>query len=99
MNMNGGGSEILLDARQMEPPEPFVAAMNILRQLQAGKYLHMMHRRKPRLLYPELDAMGFTSHTVLDRDETYHILVWRDEDIAASSAVDACLDILAAISK
>jgi len=94
MNDNGAGAEILLDARMMEPPEPFATAMNILQQLQAGQFLHMVHRRKPRLLYPELNTLGLTSHTLCHDDETYHIIVWRDEDESARNAAETCIETL-----
>ena len=39
--------ETTLDARDLAPPEPFDIATAILRQLQPGHYLRMLHRRVP----------------------------------------------------
>ena len=44
--------EITLDARGMAPPEPFDQATAVLRQLQPGQYLRMLHRRVP---YPRFE--------------------------------------------
>ncbi len=46
-------TEHLLDAREMEPPEPFNKAVAILANMQQGEYLRMLHRRIP---YPFFDA-------------------------------------------
>ena len=43
--------ETTLDARDMAPPEPFDKATEILRQLQPGQYLRMLHRRVPYPLF------------------------------------------------
>ncbi|MBT4518890.1 MAG: DUF2249 domain-containing protein [Halieaceae bacterium] len=43
--------ELTLDAREMEPPEPFEKATAILRQLKPGQYLRMQHRRVPYPLF------------------------------------------------
>ena len=43
--------EITLDARGMAPPEPFDQATAVLRQLQPGQYLRMLHRRVPYPLF------------------------------------------------
>ena len=44
--------EVGLDVCRLEPPEPFVQAMEALQQMQPGQFLHIIHRREPRLLYP-----------------------------------------------
>ncbi|MCB1677632.1 MAG: DUF2249 domain-containing protein [Halioglobus sp.] len=45
-------SEVLLDAREMAPPEPFERASALLRELRPGQYLRMLHHRVP---YPLFD--------------------------------------------
>ena len=44
--------EFKLDAREMAPPQPFDEATAILRGLERGQYLRMLHRRAP---YPLFD--------------------------------------------
>ncbi|RLA49300.1 MAG: hypothetical protein DRR04_06635 [Gammaproteobacteria bacterium] len=50
--------ETTLDARDMAPPEPFDKATAILRQLQSGQYLRMLHRRVPYPLFEFCRAMS-----------------------------------------
>jgi hypothetical protein len=50
--------ETTLDARDMAPPEPFDKATTILRQLQPGQYLRMLHRRVPYPLFEFCRAMS-----------------------------------------
>ena len=50
--------ETTLDARDMAPPEPFDRATAILRQLQPGQYLRMLHRRVPYPLFEFCRAMS-----------------------------------------
>ena len=50
--------ETTLDARDMAPPEPFDKATAILRQLQPGQYLRMLHRRVPYPLFEFCQALS-----------------------------------------
>ncbi len=77
--------EIILDTCLLEPPEPFIQAMDALQQMQSGQFLHMLHRRKPRLLYPELPSRGLTSHTYQATPELFHILIWSQKDDVATT--------------
>jgi len=43
--------EVLLDASEMEPPEPLVRTMELAESLEPGNYLRFRHRREPLLLY------------------------------------------------
>ncbi len=44
--------EITLDVRDLEPPEPYERATEVLLKLEPGQYVRMISRRRPRLLYP-----------------------------------------------
>jgi hypothetical protein len=57
--------EVTLDASEMEPPEPFDRATEILRQLEPGQYLRMLHRRVPYPLFEFCQAMSL-SHSVIE---------------------------------
>ena len=72
--------EILLDVRDLEPPEPFERATETLRDLQPGQYLKMIIQRRPRLLYPWLAEQGFLEHTREVRDDLFEIYVWHERD-------------------
>jgi hypothetical protein len=43
--------EITLDAREMEPPEPFKKSTAILAAMQPGEYYRLLHRRIPYPLF------------------------------------------------
>jgi tRNA 2-thiouridine synthesizing protein A len=55
-----------LDVRGLEPPQPLVRVLERLETLGAGERLEVVLDRRPLLLYPQLEARGFT-HTT---DET-----------------------------
>ena len=60
--------EITLDARDMAPPEPFDKATAILRQLQPGHYLRMLHRRVPYPLFEFCRALSLACSVDKDGD-------------------------------
>ena len=45
---------ITLDCSQMEPPEPMLRVLEQLDRLKQGEGIKMLHRMKPRLLFPKL---------------------------------------------
>lgn len=78
--------EIPLDAREMAPPEPFEKATAILRQLEPGQYLRMLHRRAPYPLFEFCLEMGLT-YTVLESTVApYEIILYLPEDAQALHA-------------
>ena len=77
--------EVGLDVCRLEPPEPFVQAMEALQQMQPGQFLHIIHRREPRLLYPELAPRGLTAYTHQAAPHLFHILVWSQKDRVAAT--------------
>ncbi|MCK9503455.1 MAG: DUF2249 domain-containing protein [Porticoccaceae bacterium] len=77
----------LLDARGMDPPEPFVRAMNILAALNQGDYLHFLHIRSPVMLFPELETLGMSAQTFADSSGLIHVFVWRENDNIAEKTV------------
>jgi hypothetical protein len=72
--------EVTLDASEMEPPEPFDRATEILRQMAPGQYLRMLHRRVPYPLFEFCQAMSL-SHSVIKGTATaYEIIVYFPAD-------------------
>lgn len=78
--------ERLLDVSDLEPPEPLERVLNALGELGDGEFLHMLHRREPLLLYPELTARGFRYLTTFARDFECEVFIWRDGDATAEHA-------------
>ncbi|MCF7981261.1 MAG: DUF2249 domain-containing protein [Pseudomonadales bacterium] len=77
--------EVLLDLRELEPPEPFVQSLAALERLLPGQYLHLVHHRAPAMLYPELAPRGFVSQTQEHSSGLFHIVVWRETDDEAKN--------------
>lgn len=66
-----------IDARYLEPPEPFVLAMEAIDTLLPAEQLRLLLFREPFPLYQVLDAHGFGRRTSLMSDGTYEILIWK----------------------
>ena len=66
----------LVDARGMEPPEPFERTMEALDSLPRGKKVLLVLRREPFPLYRALELNGFVWKTTRLDDGTFEILMW-----------------------
>lgn len=87
--MHDTARERILDVSDLEPPEPLEQVLSALDDLGDGEFLHMLHRREPLLLYPELDRRGFRYLTILDRHYACEVYIWRDGDSVAERACRA----------
>lgn len=67
----------VVDARYMEPPQPFVATMEMLDQLKEGEKMLLLLFREPHPLYKTLRLNGHDYETELMPDGTYEILISR----------------------
>lgn len=70
-------ADLTIDARDMEPPEPFVATMEALDTLAPDKKLLLILTREPYPLYRALQKNGFTHQTEITPHGTVEILIWR----------------------
>lgn len=77
-------TEITLDARDLEPPEPFERAVAVLERLQRGERLRLIVPRRPRMLYPWLEEHGFCATTDEQSDDRVDVIIWRHDDSVAS---------------
>jgi len=84
--------EHLLDAAEMEPPEPLVRALELAEDMDTGDYLRFRHRREPFLLYDNLKQRGFSFITCTGSDVAVEVFIWREDDAEAQSAVQAQAD-------
>lgn len=64
-----------IDARYLEPPEPFVLAMEAIDTLAPGDELRLLLFREPFPLYKVLAEHGFEHRTDLKPDGTFEILI------------------------
>ena len=67
----------VVDARYMEPPEPFVHTIEMLDTLKPGEKMLLLLFREPHPLYKVLTQNGHAYETELLDDGTFEILIWR----------------------
>lgn len=71
-------SAYVVDARYLEPPEPFVQTLDALDTLPAGEKLLLLLFREPHPLYKVLRQNGYRHESELMADGTFEILIWRE---------------------
>lgn len=67
-----------IDARGLQPPEPFVLTMEALDGLPAGASLQVLLHREPFPLYQVLDEQGYSRDSCWHDDGTFEIVIHRD---------------------
>ena len=67
----------VVDARFMEPPEPFVRTMEMLDTLKPDERMLLLLFREPHPLYKVLRQNGYTYESELRTDGTFEILIGR----------------------
>ena len=82
--MTAPSSEILIDARGLEPPEPMERVMQTLALLRPGQSIRLLLHREPFPLYPLLAERGYRHATRMGPDGSYVILI-RPVDAAAGA--------------
>ncbi len=72
-------TEVWLDVRDMEPPEPLVRTLEALESLPAESMLVQLNMRVPQFLLPILRERGF--HFTIDEPQPneVHVRIWRVE--------------------
>jgi hypothetical protein len=68
-------SEILVDARGLEPPEPFERVMEAIADMGADDTVLMLLEREPYPLYRVLDRNGYAYHTTYRDDGVFEIRI------------------------
>ena len=67
--------EVLVDARDLAPPEPMEKVMQALELLRPGQSIRMLLHREPFPLYPLLSDRGYRHDTRMEADGSYVILI------------------------
>jgi hypothetical protein len=75
-------AEKFLDASDMEPPQPLVAAVKLLEQLRPGEQLRMAHRMIPYPLFEYCRAHSLAYRVLPGTTARYDILIWHTADTA-----------------
>ncbi len=73
--------EILLNAMELEHPEPLERAAQMMRMLKDGEYLHLLIRRKPTPLLQICDSQNFRYRIIKIHESRYHILITEDSGV------------------
>ncbi|MDP7315648.1 MAG: DUF2249 domain-containing protein [Pseudomonadales bacterium] len=76
-----------LDVSEFPAPEPLQMALEAGEQLTPGKFLHLHHRRYPRLLFGHLERRGFEYDTRCGPFDSCKVFIWRKEDNQAYQQV------------
>ena len=77
-----------MDVSELEPPEPYGLAIDILSGMPEATILNMIHRKEPYPLYQTALEMGFEHKTIFLSDGLVQIQFWhKGENIALSSLV------------
>ncbi len=66
----------VLDARNLEPPEPLVRVIEAIGAFHAGDTLKLLIDQEPRLLYPILDRSGFAHRTEAGTETVFEVTIW-----------------------
>jgi uncharacterized protein (DUF2249 family) len=66
----------VVDARNMEPPEPFVQTIEALDAIRPGQKVLLLVGREPFPLYRALELNGFEWQTEHAPDGTVEVLMW-----------------------
>ena len=66
----------VVDARYMEPPEPFTKTMEMLDTRKEGEKMLLLLFREPHPLYRVLKQNGHAYEVELVADGTFEILIW-----------------------
>jgi len=75
-----------LDVSALPAPEPLDRILEALAGLQAGQYLHVLHRREPWPLFDILDRDGYAWHLQAGGAAGFEIFIWKKDDAAAAAA-------------
>lgn len=70
----------LLDARELEPPEPMVQVLEALETLAPGHRICLLLRREPHPLYAILESSGFSWKVRMTPEYEFEILIWHTTD-------------------
>lgn len=68
-------SEVVVDGRWLEPPEPMEQILSALDRLRPGQAVRFLIHREPLPLYPILKDMGYRHSTHLMPDGCYEVLI------------------------
>lgn len=82
-------AERLIDVSELDAPEPFEAALQLVSQLKKGEYIRMLHRKQPLPLIEILSKQGYECHVKPGHKTQWEIIIWNKND---SMTHDYCVN-------
>ncbi len=70
-------TEIIVDCRELEPPEPLNLVVSKLPLLNETNSLKMVHRLKPQMLLNILNENNF-KYEIIEDDTMVTICIWKE---------------------
>ena len=70
-------TEIIVDCRELEPPEPLNLVVSKLPLLNRTNRLKMLHRLKPQMLLNILNENNF-KYEIIEDDTMVTICIWKE---------------------
>lgn len=74
-----GSDVVVLDVRELEPPEPMVRTLDALTRLPRGKTLVQINARVPQFLLPKLRQRGFV-HEIHEHGDVVRVFIRHAEE-------------------
>ncbi len=69
---------ITIDCRELLPPEPLIKVLEAVEHMQDNEAILMLHRQKPCLLLPKLEARKLKYQMREFADDSIELLIWRE---------------------
>src|SRR5690606_5823715 len=89
--MQSAGDVVVLDVRDLEPPEPMVRTLEALEHLPAGATLVQINVRVPRFLLPRLEERGFTYEVREQAPDLVRVFIRRSADAFRTSEQESIM--------
>jgi len=80
--------KILLDAREMEHPEPLQLSLEYLKLMDDESYLYMIHRKQPIPLIEIAKDKKFSYFVHEDSEAIWHILISKKSEVFLEDFLD-----------
>ena len=80
--------KILLDARELEHPQPLQISLTHLRTMSSNEYLYMLNLREPIPLIEIVKEKEFFYFAHQDHHEIWHILISKNETYNLKELLD-----------
>jgi len=78
----------LVDAREMEHPEPLRISIEHLKNMDSEDYLYMLNKKNPIPLLEMANEKGFLHLSHEDENELWHILITKNPKLNLKELID-----------